>query len=186
MTGTPDPPADPPGDPPPADPPPANEPPEPTREDVVRDPQALIDALGAARNDARRLERWKRDRERADAAAADAQKTELERATERASTAEASLATSQRETMTLRELLEQYLGDDPRVRQVLYLAPLMKGSTPEEVRAEATRARELFGAQPPGSRPPVDYGSGTRLGNGQPESGDAAFTQTIRRQAGRG
>ena len=181
------PPADPPADPP-AHPPADGDPPAaPSTEDVIRDPQALIDALGAARTDARRLERWKRDRERSDVAAADAAKTELERLTDRATKAEGTLATRDLQLLRTEVALEQLLGDDPRVKLAIALAARLQGTTREEIVADAASMRQLLGQQQgqPSSPPPPAGGS--RLGNGAPPAGgDAAFSSQLRRAAGFG
>lgn len=180
-----DPPA---GTPPPAAPPPADsaDPSPPTRDDVIRDPQALIDALAESRAAARRLERWKKDRERSDQQAADANKTELERLTDRAMTAEALLATRESDNLRLEVALEQLLGDDPQVKLAMSLAPRLRGTTREELQADAQQMRQLLGQQPGEPPPPPPPAGGSRLGNGQQPAGtDAAFTAQIRRATGR-
>jgi hypothetical protein len=187
MTETPPgtPPPDPPPDPPPGDPPP--DPPAPTADDVVKNPQALIDALGSVRDENRRLGRRLKDYERSDRERSDAAKTELERATDRATVAETAIGTERRDRLALDVALEQLVGDDPRVKWAVAMASRLQGTTREELVTDAAQMRQLLGqSQPPapGQRP--DYGSGSRLDNGGASPGsDAAFNAQLRRAAGR-
>jgi hypothetical protein len=188
MTETPPgtPPPDPPPDPPPGDPPP--DPPAPTADDVVKNPQALIDALGSVRDENRRLGRRLKDYEKTERERTDASKTELQRATERATTAETTLAQRDLQVLRTTVALEQLLGDDPRIKLALTLADRLQGTSREEIAKDAAEMRQLLGqgtAPPPGQRP--DYGSGSRLDNGGGTPGsDAAFNAQLRRAAGRG
>jgi hypothetical protein len=187
--GTPSAPA--PGAPPPEPPaPPAASDDSPSREDVIRDPQALLDVLSTTRDENRRMNRRLRDFERAERDRSDAAKTELERATDRATTAETALGDAQLGALRLEVALEQLLGDNPAVKMAMNLAPRLRGSTREELAQDAAQMRTLLGQQPPanGHHPPPDpYGGGTRLGSGTGQPGtDASFNQAIRRAAGRG
>lgn len=171
------PPGDPPAGsppPPPADPPPGD-PPAPSRDDVVRDPQALIDLVGTLRDENRRHKRREADRERADRAAADAAKTELERANERAAAAEDNLHTERRERLATQVAAAKGLP--------MTLAARLRGDTVEELERDADEVLKALGRAAP--RAPVDYGSGSRLGDGQPAGGTDAFSAQLRRAAGR-
>ena len=181
------PPADPPADPPAGDPP--AEPPAPTADEVVKNPQALIDALGSVRDENRRQARRLKDFERTERERTDATKTELERITERATTAESHLAGRELDNLRLEVALEQLLGDDPRVKLAMTLAGRLQGKTRDELVKDAAAMRQLLGqgngAPPaPGVRP--DYGSGSRLDPGVTAGTDAAFNAQLRRAAGRG
>jgi hypothetical protein len=180
------PPADPPADPPPADPP--AEPPAPTADEVVKNPQALIDALGATRDEARRMARRIKDYERGERDRVDASKTELERATGRATAAETTLAGAQRDRLALEVALEQLVGDDPKVKWAIAMSTRLQGKTRDELVADAAQMRQLLGQSQPPPPPPgrPDYGSGSRIADGQtPVGSDAAFNATLRRAAGR-
>ena len=185
------PPGGPAGPPPPAGDP--ADPPTPTREEVIRDPQALLDVLGTTRDNERRLNRRLKDYERAERERTEAAKTELERATERATTAESALHGEQLGRLRLEVALEQLAGDNPAVKMAIAMAPRLQGSTREELVADAGQMRPLLGQQPAGSNgtpPPAggfDFGSGSRLpGAAAPAAGsDAAFNAALRRAAGR-
>jgi hypothetical protein len=173
---------------PPADPPEA---PAPSREEVIQNPQALIDALGSVRDDNRRMTRRIRDFERAERERVDAARTELERANDRATTAEGRLGQRELDNLRLEVALEQIIGDHPGVRMAMNLAPRLRGSTREELAQDAAQMRQLLGQQPagqppPGQQPPPTGGS--RLGDGvaQQAGSDAAFNAMLRRAAGRG
>jgi hypothetical protein len=194
-------PAPPANTPPPADPPappapPAGDPadpPTPTREEVIRDPQALLDVLSTTRDNERRLNRRLKDYERAERDRSEAAKTELERATDRATTAEGALQGEQLGRLRLEVALEQLAGDNPAVKMAIAMAPRLQGSTREELIADAGQMRSLLGQQPAGSNgtpPPAggfDFGSGSRLpAAGTPAAGtDAGFSAALRRAAGR-
>ena len=185
------PPADPPADPPAGDPPtPPADPPSPSREDVIRDPQALIDALGSVRDENRRLGRRVKDYERGERDRTDAAKTEIERVTDRATKAETDLAGRDLQILRTEVALEQLLGDDPRVKLAMTLAARLQGATREEIAADAAQMRQLLGqgASVPGGQQPhgrVDLGGGSRVDNGTPSGSDAAFNAQLRRAAGR-
>lgn len=180
------PPADPPADPPPADPPPGD-PPTPTAEDVVKNPQALIDALGATRDENRRFARRLKDYERSERERSDAAKTELERATDRATAAEASLAARELDNLRLEVALEELLGDNPGIKMAMNLAPRLRGATREELQQDASQVRQLMGQTGSGTPPPTPPpAGGSRLGDGHPPAGsDASFEAALRRSAGR-
>jgi hypothetical protein len=181
------PPADPPAAPPPADPP--AEPPAPTADEVVKNPQALIDALGATRDENRRQARRLKDFERTERERTDASRTELERATDRATAAESTLGAAQLDRLRLEVALEQLVGDDPKVKWAIAMSSRLQGKSKDELVADAAQMRQLLGQSqpppPPGARP--DYGSGSRIGDGAgaPANSDAAFNATLRRAAGR-
>ena len=183
------PPADPPaGNPPAADPP--ADPPSPSREDVIRDPQALIDALGSVRDENRRLGRRVKDFERGERDRTEAAKTEIERVTDRATKAEGELAGRDLQILRTEVALEQLLGDDPRVKLAMTLASRLQGTTREEIQTDAAQMRQLLGqgASVAGGQQPhgrVDLGGGSRVDNGTPSGSDAAFNAQLRRAAGR-
>jgi hypothetical protein len=182
------PPADPPAPPPAGDP---ADPPTPTREEVIRDPQALLDVLSTTRDNERRLNRRLKDYERAERDRAEAAKTEIERVTDRATVAEGALQGEQLGRLRLEVALEQLAGDNPIVKMAIAMAPRLQGKTREELVADAGQMRQLLGQQPPGTNgtPPAggfDYGSGARAGAGAPgASTDAGFNAALRRAAGR-
>jgi hypothetical protein len=193
VTEPPTPPPAPPAAPPPATPPgapPSGDPPEtppPSREEVIQNPQALIDALGATRDENRRMTRRIRDFERAERERTEASRTELERATDRATTAETAATASARELMCVRVAMRQLFGGDSRVDQALSVATRLQGASEEEI-AKDPLLGLLLGQPapptPPGTPPPA---GGSRLGDGAPSAGsDAAFNAILRRAAGRG
>jgi hypothetical protein len=183
--GAPPPPAAPPAAPPPADPPgePAD-PPAPTAEEIIRNPQALLDILAAERDTNRRQARRLKDYERAQREREDAAKTELERERDEKAALQRQLDAIEYERRQTRIMSELYPGD-PRA---LTLASRLRGATDEEMRADAAKLGEELGLGTAGGRrPPVDFGSGSRppANGGQAPSGSGAFDQVLRRAAGR-
>jgi hypothetical protein len=171
---------------PPADPPAAGDDKPPTADEVVKNPQALIDALGSVRDENRRQARRLRDFERTERERADAAKTELQRATDRATDAETKLASRELDHLRLEVALEQLLGDDPRVKLAMTLATRLQGKTREEIQTDAAAMRQLLGQQA-STPPPVPAAGGSRLSDGNTTPGsDAAFNAELRRRAGRG
>lgn len=182
------PPADPPAPPPAGDP----DPPTPSREDVIRDPQALLDVLSQTRDEARRQARRLKDYERAERERTDAARTELERVTDRATTAETSLQGEQLGRLRLEVALEQLAGDNPAVAMAIAMAPRLQGATREELVADAGQMRQLLGQSGPppngsGAGGGFDFAGGSRLpAAGAPAAGtDAGFSAALRRAAGR-
>lgn len=189
-TGTPPPPGPPPPAPPAAGDPPPADPPTPSREDVIRDPQALLDVLSQTRDEARRQARRLKDYERAERERTDAARTELERATDRATTAEGTLAGEQFSRLQFEVAIEQFAGDNPAVAMAIAMAPRLQGTSREELVADAGRMRQLLGGQPqppPGNGTPPPPAGGSRLpAPGAPATGsDANFNAALRRAAGR-
>jgi hypothetical protein len=190
MADAPAPPANtpPPADPPPADPP--QDPAAPSADDVIKNPQVVLDLLSQTRDSERRLNRRIKDFERAERDRSEAAKTELERATDRATTAETSLQGEQLGRLRLEVALEQLAGDNPAVKMAIAMAPRLQGSTREELIADAGNMRALLGQTAPPNGTPApggfDFGSGSRLpAAGAPAPGsDAGFSAALRRAAG--
>jgi hypothetical protein len=194
VTETTTPPAEPPGsatDPASSAPPPANgtpTPPAPPSEpaDGSSRPDGAPDLAAVEsetlRSYIRRLERQNRDHTRAERERTEASRSDIERATDRASTAEQRVAQLENELLRIRLALRAFPEDATRA---LELAPRATGASEEELWADFAKLRELVGGNRPGQRPPVDFGSGSRLGeNGQSGGGPGSFDQAIRRAAG--
>lgn len=192
MTDTPPAPDPTPPAPPPAPPdptPPAPPSPDPPAEPPGPRPDGAPD-LAAVESETlrayiRRMERQVRDYARADRERTDASRTELERATDRATAAEQRIAQLENDQLRMRLALKAFPEDAVRAEEA---AKRAIGSTEEELWADLARLRELIGVGRGGQRPPVDFGSGSRLdGNGGASSSagsGGAFDQQIRRAAG--